>query len=443
MRFTVGMVSLGCSKNRVDSEEILGELALRGGTAVSDPAEAEVMIVNTCGFIESAKVDSLDTVFEMARYKVTGACRLFVVCGCLSERYYNELQEELPEADLIWGVKDHRGLAEAIEQRLSGEISSPGCAAARVLTTPPYRAYLRIADGCDNRCTYCAIPLIRGGRVSVPMEQLIEEARCLAERGVTELTVIAQDTSAYGIDLYGEPRLAELLTELSKIEKLHWVRLLYTYPNTVDKKLIDTISSNPKLCNYIDMPIQHINSRLLSAMNRHGSAQHIREITDYIRKANPDFILRTTAIVGFPGETDEEFEELMEFFREHPYDRLGAFTYSPEDGTPAAEMDCQIDEKLKQRRLDRLMRQQRNISFAANKARIGKVYEVLVEEVKGGVAYCRSYAEAAEVDGFIKVKLTEAEKQIAENGGYVGHYGFVEITGAEAYDLHAEWRPRQ
>ena len=443
MEFTVGMVSLGCSKNLVDSEEILGELAIRGGRAISDPSEAEVIIINTCGFIESAKTDSLNAVFEMARYKVDGACRLFVVCGCLSERYYNELQEELPEADLLWGVKDHRGLAEAIEQRLTGEISTPCSKAERLLATPPFRAYLRIADGCDNRCTYCAIPLIRGGRVSVPMEQLIEEARGLAERGVTELTVIAQDTSAYGTDLYGEPRLAELLTELSKIEKLHWIRLLYTYPNTVDKKLIDTINANPKLCNYIDMPIQHINPRLLGAMNRHGSAQHIREITDYIRKANPDFILRTTAIVGFPGETDEESEELMRFFREHPYDRLGAFTYSPEDGTPAAEMDCQIDEKLKQRRLDRLMRQQRNISFAANKARIGKVYEVLVEEVKGGVAYCRSYAEAAEVDGFIKVKLTEAEKQIADNGGYVGHYGFVEITGAEAYDLHAEWWPRR
>ena len=441
MDFTVGIVSLGCSKNLVDSEEILGELILRGGRVVADPEEAEVIIINTCGFIESAKVDSLDTVFEMARYKAEGACRLFVVCGCLTERYYEELQEELPEADLIWGVKDHRGLAEAIEQRLTGEISSPCERASRVLTTPPFRAYLRIADGCDNRCTYCAIPLIRGGRVSVPMEKLIEEANELADFGVTELTVIAQDTSAYGIDLYGEPRLAELLTELSKIEKLHWVRLLYTYPNTVDEKLIDTIAQNPKICSYIDMPIQHINTRLLAAMNRHGSAQHIREITDYIRKANPDFILRTTAIVGFPGETDEEFEELMRFFREHPYDRLGAFTYSPEDGTPAAEMDCQIDEKLKQRRLDRLMRQQRNISFAANKARIGKVYEVLVEEVKGGVAYCRSYAEAADVDGFIKVKLTEAEKQAAD--AWVGEYRYVEITGAEAYDLHAEWWPRR
>lgn len=433
----VGFVSLGCSKNRVDTEEIMGELALRGFTAENDPAEAEVIVVNTCGFIESAKTDSLDAVFEMARYKAEGACRLLVVCGCLSERYYDELQAELPEADLIWGVRDHRGLAEAIEQRLTGEISPCAAAAERVLTTPPYRAYLRISDGCDNRCTYCAIPIIRGGRRSRPMEELLDEARELAEKGVTELTVIAQDTSDYGTDLYGEPRLAELLKALAGIEKLHWVRLLYTYPNTVDEKLIDTINSEPKICDYIDMPIQHINSRLLTAMNRHGSAEHIRQITDYIRRANPDFILRTTAIVGFPGETDEEFEELLQFLGEHPYDRLGAFTYSPEDGTPAAMMPDQIPEKVKERRLDRLMRRQMKISHEANRARIGRVYEVLVDEVRGGVAYCRSYAEAAEVDGFIKVKLGESELDIAP-----GQYRDVKITGAEAYDLNGEWYPK-
>ena len=434
MIIRVGMVSLGCSKNRVDSEEILGELTARGAVPVSDPAEAEVIIINTCGFIESAKTDSLDTVFEMAKYKDTGDCRLLVVCGCLTERYYDELKAELPEADLIWGVKDHKGLAEAIEQRISDEIepSSPACAPQRVLTTPPYRAYLRIADGCDNRCTYCAIPLIRGGRVSYPMERLIDEARALAEGGVTELTVIAQDTSAYGIDLYGEPRLAELLTELANIEKLHWVRLLYTYPNTVDEKLIDTISSNPKLCSYIDMPIQHINAELLRAMNRHGSAEHIRYITDYIRKADPDFILRTTAIVGFPGETEEQFGELLNFFEEHPYDRLGAFTYSPEDGTPAAKMDGQIPERVKMRRYDRLMRRQMAVSLEANRRRIGSVCEVLVDEIEGRTAYCRSYAEAPEVDGFIRVNIPEG---VTLN---CGDYVPVRITGAEVYDLDAE-----
>ena len=432
MGFRVGMVSLGCSKNRVDSEEILGELTARGAEPVSDPAEAEVIIVNTCGFIESAKTDSLDTVFEMAGYKDTGDCVLLVVCGCLSERYYDELKAELPEADLIWGVKDHKGLAEAIEQRMTGRIAPPACAPFRVLTTPPYRAYLRIADGCDNRCTYCAIPLIRGGRVSYPMEQLIAEARGLAENGVTELTVIAQDTSAYGIDLYGEPRLAELLTELANIEKLHWVRLLYTYPNTVDEKLVDTISRNPKLCSYIDMPIQHINPELLRAMNRHGSAEHIRYITDYIRRSDPDFILRTTAILGFPGETEEQFEELLRFFEEHPYDRLGAFTYSPEDGTPAAQMDGQLPERVKKRRYDKLMRRQMAVSLEANRRRIGSVCEVLVDGIEGDTAFCRSYAEAAEVDGFIKVRIPEGAAL------QCGDYVFVRITGAEVYDLDAE-----
>ena len=301
-----------------------------------------------------------------------------------------------------------------------------------MLTTPPYRAYLRIADGCDNRCTYCAIPLIRGGRVSRPMEQLTEEATELAERGVTELTVIAQDTSAYGIDLYGEPRLAELLKELAKIEKLRWIRLLYTYPNTVDEKLIDAINSEPKICNYIDMPIQHIDPDMLSAMNRHGTAEHIREITDYIRSANPDFILRTTAIVGFPGETEEQFDTLMGFFREHPYDRLGAFTYSAEDGTPAAEMDGQLPEAVKQRRYNRLMRRQMRISLEANKKRIGRVYEALVDDIADGIAYCRSYAEAAEVDGFIKAAIPEGVNIAC------GDYVNALITSADTYDLTAE-----
>ena len=432
MAFKVGMVSLGCSKNRVDSEEILGELLQRGFEPVTDPAEAEVIIVNTCGFIESAKTDSLDTVFEMAGYKATGSCRLLAVCGCLSERYYNELNEELPEADLIWGVKDHAGLAEAIVQRLTGEIPSPCKKAERVLTTPPYRAYLRIADGCDNRCTYCAIPLIRGGRVSVPMEELVSEAERLADKGVTELTVIAQDTSAYGMDIYGKPMLAELLKRLARIEKLHWIRLLYTYPNTVDEALIDTINSEPKLCDYIDMPIQHIDPDMLCAMNRHGSAEHIIEMTDYIRKANPDFILRTTAIVGFPGETEEQFKRLLDFFEAHPYDRLGAFTYSPEDGTPAAEMDGQISERTKRARLDKLMRRQMGISLAANRARIGREYEALVDGIEGDTALLRSYAEAAEVDGFIKVKLPPASPIKC------GDYVFVRITGAGTYDLEAE-----
>ncbi|MCR5610543.1 MAG: 30S ribosomal protein S12 methylthiotransferase RimO [Clostridiales bacterium] len=425
-------VTLGCSKNQVDSEEIMGELVSRGFAIAEQPEDADVIIVNTCGFIESAKSESLDTVFAYASFKGDHSCRLLVVCGCLTERYYDELKAELPEADLIWGVKDHAGLADAIEQRLFSEFSPAACEVRRVLTTPPYRAYLRIADGCDNKCTYCAIPLIRGGRVSYPMEKLIGEAAELAERGVKELTVIAQDTSAYGVDLYGEPRLAELLTELSKIEKLKWIRLLYTYPNTVDEKLIDTINSNPKLMNYIDMPIQHINPELLKRMNRHGTAEHIKYITDYIRTVSPDFILRTTAMVGFPGETDEQFDELLAFLTEHPFDRVGAFTYSAEDGTPAAEMEDQIPEKVKRSRYDRLMRRQMKVSLSLNRRRIGTTVEALVDGIENGYALCRSYAEAADVDGFIKVKIPDGTAL------FPGDFIFVRITDAGVYDLTAE-----
>ncbi|MBO4385113.1 MAG: 30S ribosomal protein S12 methylthiotransferase RimO [Clostridia bacterium] len=428
----VFVVSLGCSKNQVDSEEILGELVSRGFAKAEDPEDADVIIVNTCGFIESAKTESLDTVFEYAAYKDEYSCRLLVVCGCLTERYYDELTAELPEADLIWGVKDHSGLADAIEQRLFGGFSPAKQAPERVLITPKYRAYLRIADGCDNRCTYCAIPLIRGGRVSYPMDKLIEEAKGLADRGVKELTVIAQDTSAYGVDLYGEPKLSELLSELAKIEKLHWIRLLYTYPNTVDEKLIGVISREKKLLNYIDMPIQHINAELLKRMNRHGTAEHIKFITDYIRTVSPDFILRTTAMVGFPGETDEQFEELLDFITEHHFDRIGAFTFSPEDGTPAAEMDGQIPESVKKRRFDRLMRRQMKISLALNRKRIGTTVEALVDGIENGYALCRSYAEAADVDGFIKIKLPEDRSIVP------GDFIFVNITDAGVYDLTAE-----
>lgn len=306
----VGAVSLGCSKNTVDTEIMLGELKSYGFEIVAEAACADIIIVNTCGFITPAKQDSIDTIIEMAEYKKTGRCRFLAVTGCLSQRYPAELRRELPEVDMFWGVKNYPAFA----LELASKFNLTHCGGAkRMLTTPSYRAYLRIADGCDNRCTYCAIPLIRGGRVSVPIEKLIEEANTLADSGVTELTVIAQDTSAYGMDLYGSPRLVELLTRLAEIEKLHWIRLLYTYPNTVTKELIDTMIANPKICNYIDMPIQHIAGNMLQAMNRHGSAAHIREITDYIRKAAPDFILRTTVMLGFPGETERDFDELMEF----------------------------------------------------------------------------------------------------------------------------------
>ena len=429
MAITAGLISLGCSKNRVDSELILGHLRAAGFCITGDESKAEVIIVNTCGFIEPAKEESIGAILEMAQYKAAGSCRLLVVAGCLSQRYPQELREEIPEVDIFWGVKDQKGLVEAIADKLG--LCYCGCGRQRLLTTPPYSAYLRIADGCDNRCTYCAIPIIRGGRVSVPMERLLEEAEELAEKGVRELTVIAQDTSAYGSDIYGKPMLSELLRNLARIEKLHWIRVLYTYPNTVDEELIDTIIAEPKLVNYIDMPIQHIHPDMLRAMNRHGTAEHIRHITEYIRERSSDFILRTTVITGLPGETEERFSHLTEFLQSHSFDRLGAFAYSQEDDTPAAEMPDQLDEDTKQRRLDEIMALQQGISLAYNEKRIGTVAEAIIEQISGDIAYGRTYAEAPEVDGTIMFS-------IKNKGLKPGDFTMVRITGAGPYDMEGE-----
>lgn len=425
---SVGLVSLGCSKNRVDSERLLGMLVSYGFTVVNEPSRADVLIVNTCGFIDSAKEDSIVNVLEMAQYKRDGRCKCLVVTGCLSQRYPDELRAELPEVDVFTGVSaaGYDELAKKLA-RMFDLNGNAGCG-GRLLTTPPFRAYLRIADGCDNCCTYCAIPLIRGGRKSVPMERLLDEARSLADGGVTELTVIAQDTTSYGMDLYGKPMICELLKALARIEKLKWIRLLYTYPNTVDEALIDTIVSEEKLLNYIDMPIQHIDSDMLKRMNRHGTREHIEHIVEYIRRAAPDFILRTTAIVGFPGETEAQFAELLEFFKRHNFDRLGAFTYSQEDGTPAAEYEGQVCDEEKRRRYDALYTMQQEISMRRNAARVGGTERVLVELITDDTLYCRSYAEAPEIDGFIIVE--RGDRDVKE-----GDYMDVRLTAAREYDM--------
>ena len=379
-----------------------GSLDQSSFTITADPKEAEVILVNTCGFIDPAKEESINTILEMAAYKETGCCKLLVGTGCLTQRYEKELREELPELDLLWGVKDPQGLARKVAE-MAGlpQPQTPGCC-PRILTTPRYSAYLRIADGCDNRCAYCAIPLIRGPRKSVPMEDVLAEARRLAEGGVVELTVIAQDTSAYGSDLYGKPMLRELLLELCKVPGLHWIRVLYTYPNTVDTDLIDAMVREPKLVPYLDMPIQHIAPDILRRMNRHGTAAHIREMAAYARNASPDFILRTTVITGFPGETEEEFDQLAEFLQANPFDRLGAFAYSQEENTPAAQMPDQIPDAVKAERLDRIMTAQQAISLVCNQIRVGRTYEVLVDKVQGDICLGRSYGEAPEVDGCIR-----------------------------------------
>jgi ribosomal protein S12 methylthiotransferase len=431
MMNTVGVISLGCSKNRVDTEYLLSYLAQAGFTIVQNAADAEILIVNTCGFITPAKQESIDTILEMAQYKAKGNCSLLVVTGCLSQRYPDELKKELPEVDVFWGVKDYRTLAQKLAAMAGKDAINTRDFASRILTTPNYSAYLRIADGCDNLCTYCAIPLIRGPKRSVPMDDILREATNLVKGGVIELTAIAQDTSAYGIDIYGRPMLKELLKELAGVDGLTWLRVLYAYPNTVDEALVDEILKTEKIVPYLDIPIQHIAQRMLTTMNRHGTRKHIERMLKYIRSASPDFILRTTVMVGFPGETEDDFKELYDFIGAYPFDRLGAFAFSPEDGTPAAEMPAQVDDETAQRRLDAIMKLQRGISFDLNQKRVGKTYRVLTEELKGETASGRSYAEAPEVDG--SILFTRSSKPLKE-----GEFALVRIKSASHYDLQGE-----
>lgn len=428
----VGVVSLGCSKNAVDTETMLGYFTSLGFEITANPAEADCIVVNTCGFIESAKSESIEAILEMAQYKENGNCRLLCVTGCLSQRYADELPKEMPEVDIFHGVRDYKTFVLDVAKHL-GVTQIQNCTnAPRVLTTPFYSAYLRIADGCRNRCTYCAIPLIRGNMQSVPEEELIAEVKRLVKTGVTEINVIAQDTSAYGIDLYGELRLPKLLKEIAAIDGVHWVRLLYTYPDTVTDELINTIASEPKIVNYIDIPIQHINNDLLSAMNRRGTKEDIVHIFDRLRRSSDRFIIRTSLIVGFPGETEDQFCELLDFMKEYGIDRIGAFTYSAEDGTPACDMPDQVPENVKEERLDRLMSLQADISLELNKKRIGEVCELLVEDIEDGYIYGRTYAEAPDVDGCVRVPL-RGNTDIDE-----GDYVTIKITSAQEYDLEGE-----
>ncbi len=425
---TVGVISLGCAKNLVDTERMLGILAGAGYQITNDPAGAEILIVNTCGFIESAKQESIDTILEMAQYKTAGACRRLVVTGCLSERYHEELREAMPEIDLLLGVREY----ETLPRLLGGKSDAPHCGpdSPRVLATPFYSAYLRIADGCDNRCAYCAIPLIRGGLVSEPMEALEAEARRLAEGGVTELTLIAQDTSGYGADLCGRPMLTELLDRLERIDGLHWLRVLYTYPDTVTPELIDRFRAGGKIVPYLDMPLQHTEDEMLRRMRRRGDQAHIRRVLDYVAANAPEFTLRTTLMVGFPGETDELFERMLRFVAEHPFDRVGAFAFSPEEGTAAANLPDQVPQKIGQERLRRLMEAQRAVSRARNERRVGRAVEVLVEGFDGTRAYGRSQAETPDVDGKI---CLEGSRELP-----AGSYVAARLTRAEEYDMIGE-----
>ncbi len=431
----VGMVSLGCAKNRVDSEVILGTLKEAGYEIVSDPAEAEIIFVNTCGFIEPAKEESIEAIFEMAKYKETGRLKKLFVTGCLAQRYIDDLYREMPEVDGFMGVADYTRLLEMMQEAEAGGRPRYVCDgerffhAERVLTTPAYSAYVKISDGCDNRCSYCAIPLIRGPYHSRPFDSIVEECRELAARGVTEITLIAQDTSRYGNDFpEGKLLLPELLKAVSAIEGVHWVRVLYCYPDTTDDRLLDAIANLPKVAPYVDLPLQHIDGPLLKRMNRRGSPEWIKSRISACKERG--LTTRTTMIVGFPGETEEAFHELLQFVKEARFDRLGAFTYSPEEGTPGAAMPDQIAEEVKQRRLDELMTLQQGISLEENTARVGEICEVLCEGAEEGMYVGRSIREAPESDGVIRFT---AAREVAP-----GEYLNVKITGADAYDLFGE-----
>ena len=433
----IGLVSLGCAKNRVDSENMLGMLREKGYVIVSDPAEADILFVNTCGFIEPAKEESIDAIFEMAQYKKAGRAKKLYVTGCLAQRYPEALMSEIPEIDGILGVAEYSRLFELLD---AGDRGMKPCYTAngarflntpRVLTTPGYSAYVKISDGCDNRCTYCAIPLIRGGYSSRPFDDIVDECRKLADDGVTEITLIAQDTSRYGCD-FGDRHymLPELLEAVSAIEGVHWVRVLYCYPDSTEDRLLDAIQKLPKVAPYLDLPLQHIDDDLLRRMNRRGSSDWIKSRLEECRKRG--ILVRTTMIVGFPGETDRQFETLLDFVKEARFDRLGAFTYSAEEGTPAAGMPGQIDEDVKQARLDQLMMLQQSISMEINQARIGSTCEVLVDgfDAESGRFYGRSLLEAPESDGCIWLGGASALTP--------GEYVDVRITGADAYDLEGE-----
>lgn len=410
MNYKVGIVSLGCAKNQVDAEMLLYTLRQRGFTIVNDPAMADAVIVNTCGFIESAKQESIDEIIELGTLKREGKIKAIIVTGCLAERYQNEMTKQLYEIDAAIGIGANAKIADAVLEALEGrhfelypdKLELP-LSGGRVQSTPPYTAYLKVSDGCDNRCTYCAIPLIRGRFRSRTIEDIVEEAEKLAENGVKELNVIAQDTTRYGEDLYGEPRLAELLKKLCAIDGFRWIRLLYCYPDRLTDEVIDLVANEDKIVKYIDLPLQHCNGDILRKMNRRGNRESLTALLNKIRERIPGVIIRTTFITGFPGETEEQFEELAEFAKEMKFQRLGCFAYSQEEDTPAAEMPDQIDEEIRQKRADIIMEHQQLEMERYCESLIGKELEVLVEgyDRLAECFYGRSYADAPEVDGCV------------------------------------------
>ena len=433
-------VSLGCDKNLVDSERMLGSLTGAGYEFTDDETEAEVIVVNTCCFIGDAKEESINTLLEMAKQKETGKCRVLIAAGCLAQRYKDEVLKEIPEVDGILGTTSYDRIVQVVEDTLGGKTDAEfedinilhEKEARRVLTTGGHYAYLKIAEGCNKHCTYCVIPSVRGKYRSVPMEALVEEAKELASGGVRELILVAQETTLYGVDLYGEKKLPTLLRELAKIPGIHWIRMLYCYPEEITDELIETIKTEEKVCNYMDIPIQHASDRILSRMGRKTNRKEIAERLTKLREEIPDMAIRTTMITGFPGETEEDVEELLDFVDEMEFERLGVFPYSQEEGTPAAVMEDQVSDEVKEERRDRVMELQQEISLDHGQDMIGRELEVFIEgQVADENAYVgRTYMDAPGVDGYIFVN-TGLELMS-------GMFVRVRVTGALEYDLIGE-----
>lgn len=439
MAVKVSMVSLGCSKNLVDSERMLFKLRKHGYELVTEFGESDVAIVNTCGFIQSAKEEAIETILEISKLKEEGAVKKLILTGCLTERYQQEAVQEFPEADAVIGISDTRDIVDVLDQVLQNQkvvrFSSKMQAeltGERIISTLPFFSYLKIAEGCSNCCTYCAIPAIRGRFRSVPMEDVLEEARRLADYGVTELNVIAQDTTRYGEDLYGESRLPELLEKLCEIESLKWIRVLYCYPERISDSLIDVMARQEKIVKYIDMPIQHCNDEILRRMNRRSSKQQIVSVIQKLREKMPGIVLRTTLITGFPGESEEQFAELSEFVKEIKFERLGCFSYSQEDGTKAAEFSDQVSEEIKNQRAEIIMEQQADLSAAYNAFQIGRIKTAVVEgfDQWAECYFGRTESDAPDIDG--KIFFSSGKKLS------VGDYVQVKITDILDYDLLGE-----
>lgn len=413
MNIKISFISLGCDKNLVDSEVMLGLLRDKGYTLINDEQEADVIVVNTCGFIQDAKEESIETIIEMGKYKDSGKCKALIVTGCLAQRYQEELVEGMPEIDAILGVSNYDKIIEAVESVINNKkyiafednSRHPQDYIKRVISSAGYSSYLKIAEGCDNHCTYCIIPEIRGKIKSRTIESLVEETKYLAEKGVKELILVAQDTTKYGIDIYGEKKLPDLLRQLCKVNGIEWIRLLYCYPEEITDELIEVIKDEKKVVNYLDMPIQHANDDILKRMARKSTKEKITNAISKLRENIPDICLRTTLITGFPGETEEQFKDMKEFVRDIRFDRLGVFTYSPEEGTKAALFDNQIDEEVKETRKDEIMSMQQGISKSINESLVGKILPVIIEGyIPEDKVYCgRTYRDAPDVDGMIFV----------------------------------------